>query len=334
MVSEKIRVFINGFGRIGRCAARIIAQDERFVLAGVNDLYDFTQMRQLLQYDSVYGAFPYEVSLSGNKLFFDGHETALFNVADPAKLALEHLNIDVVLECSGYFLTQESCRPFLERGAKNVVVSTPPQDGMPVYIRGINDAEYAGEPIVSASSCSANAIVPLLKIVDDAWRVRSAMLSMYHSYTSYQRLLDGSHYSSDIRRARSGTQNIIPLQSSAAGATASFFPHLDEKFYAKSIRVPLAAVTFYDISARVHEKAAQSDLPALFHETVTERFGEILAVSETPKVSSDYIADPHSATVDLPLCSVEEDLIRIAAWQDNEYGYTSRLLDIAATVAK
>ena len=334
MASKNIRVFINGFGRIGRCAARIIAEDDRFVLAGVNDLYDFVQMRQLLQYDSVYGAFPHEVSLSGDKLFFDRQESVLFNVADPAELALENLNIDVVLECSGYFLTEESCRPFLERGAKKVVISTPPQDGMPVYIRGVNDADYAGESIVSASSCSANAIVPLLKTVDDDWSVRSAMFSMYHSYTSYQRLLDGSHYSSDIRRARSATQNIIPLQSSAARATVSFFPHLHEKLYAKSIRVPLAAVTFYDISVHISKKVAEADLAALFHEAVAEKFGETLAVSETPKVSSDYIADPHSATVDLPLCSVEEDLIRIAAWQDNEYGYTSRLLDIAATVAK
>jgi len=335
MASEKIRLFINGFGRIGRCAARILMNDPRFELVGINDIYSFEQMQMLFRYDSVYGTLPHEVSLQGDRMIVAGQPVTLCRESDPGKLMLEKIGVDVVLECSGYFLTLPSCQPFLQQGARRVVVSTPPKDEMPVYIRGVNDSRYAAEPVISASSCSANAIVPVFSIIEDAFGIESAMLSMYHSYTSYQRLLDTKHYSHDTRRARSATQNIIPLQSSAAGATAYFFPHLRDKLYAKSIRIPLDAVTFYDLTIRTGSDVTQKGIRAALHEAVSQRYRDILALSHAPKVSSDYIADPHSAVIDLPLCSVQErDLIRICAWQDNEYGYASRLVDMAAVVAE
>jgi len=335
MASEKIRVFINGFGRIGRCAARIILNDSRFTLVGINDIYSFEQMQQLLEYDSVYGSLSHEVSRHENILTVKGQRITLCNEADPSNLMLEKIGVDVVLECSGYFLTLSSCQPFLQQGAQKVVVSTPPKDGMPVYIRGVNDMHYAQEPIISSSSCSANAIVPIFTVVDDAFSIRSAMLSMYHSYTSYQRLLDGKHYSHDMRRARSTTQNIIPLQSSAAGATAYFFPQLQDKLYAKSIRIPLSAVTFYDLTIRTKSNVTQQELMQRLYEAILGRFNGILSMTDELKVSSDYIADSHSAVIDTPLCSVQDgDLLRICAWQDNEYGYASRLVDMAAAVVK
>ncbi|OQX75468.1 MAG: hypothetical protein B6D54_05800 [Epsilonproteobacteria bacterium 4484_65] len=161
---------------------------------------------------------------------------------------IQSLNVDVVLQCTGMFLTTKSNLPLIKNGAKRVIISAPVTDDTPTYILGVNHKEYNQEPIISNSSCSANAIVPIFKIINKHFGIESAMMSMYHSYTSYQNLLDGKHYSKDIRRTRSATQNIIPIMSSAAEATACFFPHLKEKLYAKSIRVPIPSTTLYDLN--------------------------------------------------------------------------------------
>jgi glyceraldehyde 3-phosphate dehydrogenase len=336
MHNKKIRIFINGFGRIGRSAARILLDDSRFELVGINDVFSFKQMLSLLQYDSVYGSIKHKIELDKDHLLVENHSpVTLFNCADPSELLLSALDIDIVLECSGYFLTVESCRPFLDAGAKRVIVSTPPRDKMAMYIVGLNEKAYQNELVISNASCSANAIVPIFQILHEIYGIESAMLSMYHSYTSYQRLLDGKHYSDDMRRARSATQNIIPLQSSAAKATAYFFPHLDGRLYAKSIRIPLKAVTFYDLSIKVEKKTTLQKLRTSFTEAASQRFENILDFSIEPKVSSDYIQNPYSAVIDLPLCDVQDEtLLRIAAWQDNEYGYARRLIDMAWVVSR
>lgn len=332
--NKKIRIFINGFGRIGRSAARILLDDSRFELVGINDIFSFKQMLSLLQYDSVYGLLKHKIELCNDRLLLENHSPViLFNQPNPSELLLSSLNVDIVLECSGYFLTVESCRPFLDAGAKRVIISTPPRDEMAMFIVGVNEKAYQDEPVISNASCSANAIVPIFQILHEIYGIESAMLSMYHSYTSYQRLLDGKHYSDDMRRARSATQNIIPLQSSAAKATAYFFPHLDDRLYAKSIRVPLKAVTFYDLSIKIGKKTTLQKLKASFTEAVLQKYKNILDISTEPKVSSDYIQNLYSAVVDIPLCDVQDEtLLRIAAWQDNEYGYARRLIDMAWVV--
>ncbi len=331
--SKAIRIFINGFGRIGRSAARIILSDSRFTLVGVNDLYDFSQMAALLQYDSVYGRLDKSVMLRGDVLEVGESKIALFHEADPAKLPLN--DVDVVLACCGVFLTEKSCLGFLDAGASKVVISTPSKDAMPTYIMGVNHDTYNGEVIISNSSCSANAIVPLATVLDEAFGIRSAMFSMYHSYTAYQRLVDSSHYSKDIRRTRSATQNIIPLQSSAAEATARFFPHLKEKLYAKSVRIPLAATTFYDLSFHIAENTTTQNLISTLEDASKKRLNGIVSLTSEAKVSGDFIADTHSAVVDTAFCEVlGKNLVRIGAWQDNEYGYASRLVEMAAVVSR
>ena len=330
-----IRVFINGFGRIGRHAARIILEDQRFELVGINDPGSFDQMASLLQRDSVYGDFHQSVKVEKEQLCIDGKAIPLFNVSDPSALDLHKLDTDIVLACCGMFLTQRACQPFIDKGARKVIISTPSKDEMPTFIYGVNHDKYRDEAIISNSSCSANAIVPIFKIVDKAFGIESAMLSMYHSYTSYQRLLDTKHYASDIRRTRSATQNIIPLQSSAATATARFFPHLREKLYAKSIRVPLPAVTLYNLSISLQKATSMDEVSRTVESEIKFSWQGILDVSHAPEVSSDYIQNPYSAVIDSALISVSEDtLLRIGAWQDNEYGYARRLIDMAAVVGK
>jgi len=333
--NKKIRVFINGFGRIGRCAARIMLEDEHFELVGINDLYAYEQMAYLLKYDSVYPALPYEVKAENDILFIGRQKVKLFSEPDPAKMDLQLLEVDVLLQCTGMFLTTASNLPLIRNGAKKVIVSAPPKDSMPTYIFGVNHTAYANESIISNSSCSANAIVPIFKILESSFGIDAAMMSMYHSYTVYQNLLDNKHYSDDIRRTRSATQNIIPLMSSAAEATATFFPQLKGKMYAKSIRVPVPSTTLYELHVRIGKKTTVQEVNEVLSEKVRESYAAILDTTDLPGSSDEYVQNPYSAVLNLPLTDViGGDLLHISAWQDNEYGYVKRLVDMAKYVAK
>jgi glyceraldehyde 3-phosphate dehydrogenase len=310
-------------------------EDDRFELVGINDLYSFEQIGYLLKYDSIYGRLPYILKVEKDTLFIDECKVKLFAESDPEKLDIQSLHVDVVLQCSGVFLTVESNLPFVKNGAKKVIVSAPPLDGMPTYIYGVNHQEYKEESIISNSSCSANAIVPILKIIEKHFGLEAAMMSMYHSYTVYQNLLDSKHYSKDIRRTRSATQNIIPLMSGAAKATDYFFPHLKERFSAKSIRVPIPSMTLYDLSIKVIEKTTQEEVNRVLKKEINSNFKTVLEYTQTIQASNDYTEDANSAVINLPLTSVSgEDLLKISAWQDNEYGYAKRLVDMANVVGK
>jgi len=312
-----IKVFINGFGRIGRCAARIILEDEQFELVGINDIYDIEQMKQLYENDSIYG-----------KATSTLEHVKLFSQKTPPVI-----ECDVLLQCTGVHLTNEANLPYLKNGAKKVIISAPASNEVPTYIYGINHKHYKDEKVISNSSCSANAIVPIFDIIQKNFGIKSAFLSMYHSYTAYQKLLDVKHYSKDIRRARSATQNIIPLESSAAKATSKFFPHLVDKLYAKSIRVPVSATTFYDLSINLTQVSSSSEVLKVLQNEI--KSSNILEMTNTPLVSRDFIQNPYSATIDLNFTQlIEGNLLRVSAWQDNEYGYTKRLVDMVEVVAK
>ncbi len=332
---KKIRIFINGFGRIGRSAARIILENPELELVGINDLCSFEQMAYLLKYDSQYLSLPYEVKLQNGLLSINHQTVKLFSHQNAADIDIEALDIDMVLECTGVFLTVEANMAWIKNGAKRVIVSTPPSDAMPTYMFGVNHHEYQQEPIISNSSCSANAIVPIFKIIDKHFGIRSAMMSMYHSYTFYQNLLDNKHYSTEIRRTRSATQNIIPLASTAAKATEYFFPHLKGQFHAVSIRVPIPATTLYDLSINLKSSATKEEVNRQLVSQAASVYAGILDVTDTPKESSDYIKSPYSATINLPFTLISKDnLLRISAWQDNEYGYAKRLVDLANAIGQ
>ncbi len=332
---KKIRIFINGFGRIGRSAARIILNDPSLELVGINDLYAPEQMAYLLKYDSVYETLSMDVQTEDGALYIDSRPIPVYSYADPEELDLKALQVDVLLQCSGMFLTEDANRPYIDNGAGKVLVSTPPSDAMPTYICGVNDGNYAGESILSNSSCSANAIVPILKVMETLCGIRGVQMHMFHSYTVYQNLLDVKHYSKDIRRSRAAAVNIIPIQSSAARATAYFFPYLKGHLYAKSIRIPVTATTMYDLLIKLEGSHTLAPLKEGIIEEVTRHYQGVLSITTEPKVSSDYIADPHSATIDLPLLDLAgENLLRISAWQDNEYGYACRLVQMAKVITR
>jgi len=330
---KKTRIFINGFGRIGRSATRIILDDPALELVGINDLYAPEQMAYLLKYDSVYETLSMAIRAEERQLYINDKVIPIYSHKHPEDLDLKSLQVDVMLQCSGMFLTEDANRPYIDNGAGKVVVSTPPVDAMPTYICGVNTQAYGGESILSNSSCSANAIVPILKVIEKLCGIRGVQMHMFHSYTAYQNLLDVKHYSKDIRRSRAAAVNIIPIESSAAKATAYFFPYLEGNLHAKSIRIPVAATTMYDLLIKLEGRHALASLRERISEEVATHYQGILTTSIEPKVSSDYIADPHSATIDLPLLDLAgEDLLRVSAWQDNEYGYACRLVEMVKRV--
>ena len=322
---NKTRVFINGFGRIGRAALRIMIDDESIEVVGINDIYDFKQMATLFAHDSIYGSYHERVDLVDNALQIGDSIIPLYQISNPKDLILKE--VDVLLQCTGIFLSYKANVPFLQNGAKKVLISAPADADIPTFVMDVNHHEYQGEPILSNSSCSANAILPILTILQEAYGIQNVSMSMFHAYTAYQKLLDVKHYSKDIRRTRSATQNIQPLMSSAASETEKFFPHLKDKLYAKSIRVPVAACTLYDLTLRLERPTHKEAVNKRFTDKSYHDFQHSLAIAHDDAVSSDFIASPYGAIIDRELTQVlEGDLLKVFAWQDNEYGYAYQLV--------
>jgi glyceraldehyde 3-phosphate dehydrogenase len=327
---QKIRVFINGFGRIGRSAFRVMLEDNAFEIVGINDIFPVSQFPYLMQFDSIYNELQHKITLEDDLLHVGGHTIRLFCQAEPEHLDLSSLHVDVLLQCTGLFLTKEANESYLHQGVGKIIFSAPPKDDIPIYIMGFNHQQYKGEKIISNSSCSTNAIAPLMQLIDKHYGISAACISMVHSYTGEQNLLDAKHPASELRRSRSATQNILPLESTATATLASLFPHLSNKIYTKSIRVPINATTLYDFTLYVGKPAAREELNDLFVETSHGVLRNIIGTDDTCKVSSDFIKNRHSATIDLPLTEVLDGrCIKITVWQDNEYGYAYQLVAMA-----
>jgi len=325
----KIKLFINGFGRIGRAAFKIAYEDEDIEIVGINDIYDFSQMIYLLKYDSVYGTYERDIILDNDKLIIDGKKIPLFNIKDPYELNLD--GVDLFLECTGIFLDRPTNELRVKNGAKKVLISTPTKSEIATYIMDVNHKEYKGEDIISNSSCSANAIVPIMKILDNRFDIKAGSLTMYHSYTAYQKLLDVKHYSKDIRRTRSATQNIEPLQSSAANECKKFFPKLQRSLEAISVRVPVSAVTLYELFFNIKKETTKDDLIKF----ITKEIKSFPYLDATSKqlVSRDFIKNENMAVLDLSLVdTIDKNLIKISAWQDNEWGYAKQLIRMAKEI--
>jgi len=327
---SKIRLFINGFGRIGRSAFKIAFEDSDIEIVGINDIYDFNQMAYLLKHDSVYGIYEKDVKIDRDNLIINSKKIKLFSKKDPNDLDLD--GVDLFLECSGIFLERDINDIRLKKGAKKVLISNPVSDEIPTFVMDINHKDYRGETIVSNSSCSANAILPIMKIVDSSFDILAGTLTMYHSYTAYQKLLDVKHYSKDIRRSRSATQNIEPLQSSAAKECEKFFPKLDHSLTAVSIRVPVSAVTLYDLVFKIKDSCSKDELIELIK--LKKENYPFLETTTKPLVSSDFIKNENMAVIDLNLIDIiDGDLIKISAWQDNEWGYSKQLIRMVKEIA-
>lgn len=327
---QKINVFINGFGRIGRALLRALLDDSRFEVVGINDLYPYRQFAYLLQYDSTYGTLPYRVGLDQDMLTVAGRTLRLFNEERAEALGLEALGVDILFQCSGVHLSRAANQPYLESGAKKIILSAPPQDDMPVFVPGVNDGNYRGEIVVSAASCSANAMAPVLQLLEESAGIEAAGVSMIHSYTSDQRLLDGAAGSREMLRGRSATANILPLSSSAARTVGRLLPQIAHRIETHSIRVPVASGTLYDFSVQLKKPCDVQALNRMLDDAAQHCYHALMAVTDRALASTDIIGDPHGITVETARTQVvNERFVRVLGWQDNETGYVSQMIRLA-----
>lgn len=345
-----VRAAINGYGRIGRVAHRVILQwhseDIEVVAINVGSSTDLKGWMYLLKYDSVYGLLPFEVSVKpnpdpNNKAFLghlvvNGKEIPVHSQKDPTLLPWKDLNIDVVIECTGAFTSKEKISQHITAGAKAAVLSAPAKDGEPIptYVVSVNDANYQGENIISNASCTTNCITPPAKVIQEAFGIDKAMMTTIHGYTSDQELHDGGH--KDYRRARAAALNIVPTSTGATIAAAEALPTLKGIFGGLSLRVPVPVGSLSDFTFLLkRDVTAQEVNDVLKRESENPNFKGILAVTEDPLVSSDIIGNSHSSIVDLSLTQVVGgNMLKIVAWYDNEYGYANRLVEQSVMVGQ
>ena len=329
-----IKVAINGFGRIGRCVARIIAKRNDIELVAINDTAELSMLEYITKYDTVHGTFDGDVKVENGYLKMGNVNAKLYSTRNAKKLSFaKDCGAEVILECTGAYLTQEACQVHIDNGASKVVMSAPAKDNTPTFVIGVNEHEYKGQNIVSNASCTTNCLGPVAKIIDDAFGIEKALMTTIHSYTNDQNILDVKH-SKDKRRARAGAQNMIPTSTGAAKAMKLIMPHLDGKIHGQSVRVPTPNVSMVDVNFVVSKKTTKEEINALFESKVKDLPG-IVAVDNDMMVSSDLIGNTNSTIIASDLTQViGDDMIKIMAWYDNEWGYSSRLIDMAMFVAK
>ena len=333
-----VKIAINGFGRIGRCAARIILErnfaGEDVELVTFNDTATRDMTRYLLKYDSVHGEFKHDVQIiDDGHIEVDGKKIRVFSTRDLNELNYADYSVDVVLECTGKFLTTEKCEPYLARGVKKVVMSAPAKDDTPTFVVGVNDDKYAGEAIISNASCTTNGLAPVVKVLDEKFGIQKALMTTIHAYTHGQSLVDVK--AKDFRRSRAAALNIAPTTTGAAKAIAKVLPQLSGKMHGQAVRVPVANVSMVDLTAILYKSASAEEINAAFREAADGSMKGILLVDDDSRVSSDFCTSSYSSIVASDTTQVIcGDMVKIFAWYDNEWGYSHRLIDLALRAVK
>ena len=331
---SKIRIAINGFGRIGRITFRRLLLNDDMEVVAINDLTDSATLAHLFKYDSVHGRFDGQVLNNGDHLMVGGHKVLVFQQEDPGRLPWKKLGIDVVIESTGMFISRDDAiRHVEESGARKVIISAPAKDekeDVKYVVLGVNDHIIDREDvIISNSSCTTNNVAPLIMILDEIWGIEQAFITTVHSYTRDQNLLDAPH--KDLRRARAAACSIVPTTTGAAKAATRIFPHLAENLGGAGIRVPVPDASLTDLTCRLSNPATIEDINAAFKKAAEGRLKGILEYTEDPIVSVDIIGNTHSAVFDAGLTSVlgsKHKMVKIVAWYDNEMGYAARLVEL------
>jgi glyceraldehyde 3-phosphate dehydrogenase len=325
-----IKLGINGFGRIGRlCFRALLEREEKEVdIVGINDLTDAETLATLFKYDTVHGKYPGTVTLENGNLVVDGSEFPVFSEKDPTALPWGEHDTDVVIESTGVFRTYDKAAQHLEAGADKVVISAPAKSEVDaMVVLGVNDDIITGdEKVVSNASCTTNCLAPLVKVLDDAFGVESGLMTTVHAYTSSQNIVDGPH--SDLRRARTAAESIIPTTTGGAKAVGKVLPHLDGRLDGMAMRVPTPNGSVTDLTAVVEQDVTIEDVNAAFQEAANGELDGILAYSEEPIVSRDIIHNPHSCIYDAPWSNVAGSQVKVVGWYDNEWGYANRTVDL------
>ncbi|MEO0081806.1 MAG: type I glyceraldehyde-3-phosphate dehydrogenase [candidate division WOR-3 bacterium] len=326
-----VKIAINGFGRIGRLVARLVAHDPDIHLIGINDITDAATLAHLLKYDSVHGRARVEITHRESEITIAGRTARVTAEKDPSRLPWKELEIDIVIESTGSFRSADKAAFHLKAGAKKVIISAPPKgEGVKSLVIGINHETYdpATDHIISNASCTTNCVVPAAKVIHDNFHIKSAYMTTVHAYTNDQRILDLPH--SDLRRARAAAVSMIPTSTGAAKLIGVIFPELKGKVDGMAIRVPTADVSIVDLACLVEKPATVETVNNAFKTAADTSLRGILQYCTEPLVSVDFIGNPHSCIFDAGLTAVvDKTLIKTYSWYDNEYGYSCRLVDLA-----
>lgn len=351
-----MNIAINGLGRIGRAALKIALENPSLKVRAINDLTDAATLAHLIRYDSIYGKYGEEIvvlafepagisSEEGSHrvelldakakgiLKIGDEEILVFAEKDPEKLPWNKLGIDIVLECTGFFTDKQEAEKHLKAGAKKIIISAPSKsEEVPTFVLGVNEKKYnpRKDNIISNTSCTTNCLAPVVKVLNDYFKIEKGFMTTVHSYTNDQKILDLPH--KDLRRSRAAALSIIPTTTGAAKDVMKVIPELQGKLDGISFRVPTPIVSVVDFIALVSKKTSKEEVNKIFKKESQEKLKGILAVSDEPLVSADYQKDSHSAIIDLELTMVKDNLVKAVAWYDNEWGYACRLIDLTRFV--
>ena len=332
-----IKVGINGFGRIGRMAFRAIAKDFSDIeVVGINDLLDADYLAYMLKYDSVHGNFDGEISVEGNNLVVNGKTIRLTAERNPADLKWGDIGADLIIECTGFFLTEESCQAHIDAGAKKVVQSAPSKDGTPMFVYGVNHNEYAGQAIVSAASCTTNCLAPVAKVINDKWGIKRGLMTTVHAATATQKTVDGPSMK-DWRGGRGILENIIPSSTGAAKAAVGVvLPELNGKLTGMAFRVPTSDVSVVDLTVELEKEASYEEICAELKAAATSGdMSKTLGYTDEKVVSTDFRGCGFSSIFDSEAgIALDGTFVKLVSWYDNEYGYTCNMLRFVEHVSK
>jgi glyceraldehyde 3-phosphate dehydrogenase len=328
------KVAINGFGRIGRAAFKILRETPELDLVAINDIAPVENLAYLLNYDTVYGKYEDRVEVENGNLVVGGEEYEFLSVKDPTQLPWGEMEVDIVFECTGIFRTGEDLKKHLDAGAKFAVLSAPPKsEDVPTVVHGVNVP--SGETrVVSCASCTTNSITPVVEVMDRKFGVQKAMLTTIHAYTSSQAIVDAP--SKKIRRGRAGAANFVPTSTGAAIATTKALPELEGKFDGVAVRGPIPVGSVSDLTFVLEQDTTVEEVNQVFREEAeSDKYKGILGATDDPIVSSDIVGDPHASLVDLGMTTVVDgNLVKIMAWYDNEWGFTNQMIREGLRIAE
>jgi glyceraldehyde 3-phosphate dehydrogenase len=332
-IALNMKIAINGFGRIGRLAARVIMERENLSLVAINDLSTIDYIAYLFKYDSTHGKFSHNIGMQDDHLLIKGNKIQVSNFKDPEQSNWKSLDVDVVIDCTGVFLTCEELEKHIRAGAKKVVLSAPAKDDMPTFVMGVNhELLEKDQHIVSNASCTTNCLAPLIKVLNDSFGIEEGLMTTVHAVTATQKTVDGPS-SKDWRGGRGAYQNIIPSSTGAAKAVSKVIPEIKGKMTGMAFRVPVANVSCVDLTVRLSHAAGYDQICEKMKLASEKELKGILGYCDEDVVSSDFISDPHTSIFDAKAgIALNDRFVKLISWYDNEWGYSNKLVDLAELV--
>ena len=331
-----VKLGINGFGRIGRMVFRAAVENfsEDIEVVGINDLLDPEYLAYMLRYDSVHGPFKGEVHVEDGMLVVNGKKIRVTAEMDPANLKWNEVGAEVIVESTGFFLTDETARKHIQAGAKKVIMSAPSKDSTPMFVYGVNHKTYAGQDIISNASCTTNCLAPLTKVLNDKFGVKRGLMTTVHAATATQKTVDGPS-KKDWRGGRGILENIIPSSTGAAKAVGKVLPELNGKLTGMSLRVPTSDVSFVDLTCELNTPATYDEICAAMKEASEGELKGILGYTDEPLVSTDFRGDARTSIFDVKAgIQLDPTFVKVCAWYDNEWGYSNKVLEMARVICK